>query len=62
LLQFTEHARRKPVIGTPSYTQVIEPVNRRSVGRWLAYRRHFSDAALDKLAPWVAHFGYPPPP
>lgn len=62
LLQFTEHARRKGVIGTPSYTQVIEPVNSRSVGRWLAYRRYFSDAALDKLAPWVAYFGYPPLP
>ena len=62
LLQFTEHARRKGLIGTPSYTQVIEPVNSRAVGRWLAYRRYFSGATLEKLASWVAHFNYPPLP
>jgi hypothetical protein len=59
LLDFTEHARRKGVISTPSYTQVIEKVNTRAVGRWQAYRHHFNDAALAHLAPWVERFGYP---
>jgi len=58
LLQFTERARRKGVISTPSYAQVIEPVNRKAVGRWEKYRGHFSARALASLAPWIERFGY----
>ena len=53
-------AARKGYISTPSYAQVIEKVNTRAVGRWLAYRNHFSPAALARLAPWIEAFGYPP--
>ncbi len=53
-----EHARAKGFISTPSYTQVIEPVNDRSVGRWKHYERHFSEA-LPILAPWLERWGYP---
>jgi hypothetical protein len=58
LLEFTERARRKGVISTPSYAQVIEPVNRKAVGRWERYREHFSERALASLAPWIERFGY----
>ena len=58
LLQFTQRARAKGTISTPSYTQVIEPVNSKAVGRWQAYREHFSPAALARLAPWIERFGY----
>ncbi|QNP41792.1 tetratricopeptide repeat-containing sulfotransferase family protein [Lysobacter solisilvae (ex Woo and Kim 2020)] len=58
LLRFTERARDR-VIGTPSYAQVIEPVNRKAVGRWTAFRAHFGDSALARLEPWVERFGYP---
>lgn len=58
LLQFTERARSKGTISTPSYAQVIEPVNPKAIDRWHAYRHHFSDRAMDFLAPWVERFGY----
>ena len=35
------HALAKGFISTPSYAQVIEPVHRRSVGRWQHYAPHF---------------------
>ena len=59
LLQFTDRARDR-VIGTPSYAQVVEPVNRKAVGRWIAFRGHFNTRTLALLGPWVERFGYPP--
>ncbi|HTD12307.1 MAG TPA: sulfotransferase [Steroidobacteraceae bacterium] len=53
-----EHARAKGFISTPSYAQVIEPVNARSVGRWKHYERYFSSEALTLLAPWIERWGY----
>jgi tetratricopeptide (TPR) repeat protein len=52
------HARAKGFISTPSYSQVIEPVNSRSVGRWKHYERHFSEV-LPVLMPWLERWGYP---
>jgi len=58
LLDFTEHARRRGVISTPSYTQVVQPVNRRAVGRWHKWRPWFEGEVLDLLGPWIERFGY----
>jgi tetratricopeptide (TPR) repeat protein len=58
LLSFTEHARRRGVISTPSYTQVVQPVNRRAVGRWQQWRPWFEGEVLDLLGPWIERFGY----
>ncbi len=58
LLKFTERAAQKGAIGTPSYADVTRPVNRRAVGRWQRYRRHFEGEVLDILAPYLAEFGY----
>ena len=60
LLDFTERARGKGAISTPSYTQVVEPVNARAVGRWQRYRKYFDDDILERLSPWIERFGYPP--
>jgi hypothetical protein len=57
LLAPAEHARAKSYISTPSYSQVIQPINTRSVGRWKRYERHFS-AALPLLMPYIARGGY----
>ncbi|WP_368561718.1 sulfotransferase [Pseudoxanthomonas sp. UTMC 1351] len=51
-------ARRDRRINTPSYSQVIQPVNSSAVGRWQRYRRHFGQNTLDLLRPWVARYGY----
>jgi tetratricopeptide (TPR) repeat protein len=57
MLSFDQHARSKTYIGTPSYSQVIEPVNRKGLGRWQNYRRHF-EPVLPILEPMLRHWGY----
>lgn len=57
MLQFDRHARDKGYIATPSYTQVIEPVNRKGMNRWLRYRQEF-DSILPILEPMLRHWGY----
>ena len=57
MLAFDRHARDKGFIGTPSYSQVVEPVNRKGVGRWLAYRPWF-EPLLPILAPLLERWGY----
>lgn len=57
MLGFDEHARRKTYIATPSYSQVIEPVNRKAVGRWHKYREQF-EPLLPILEPMLRHWGY----
>jgi len=54
-----EHARAKGFISTPSYSQVVEPINNRSVGRWKHYEHHFSEV-LPVLRPWLERWGYSP--
>ncbi|QNK02837.1 tetratricopeptide repeat-containing sulfotransferase family protein [Dyella telluris] len=57
MLAFDQHARGKAYIATPSYSQVIEPVNRRAVGRWHKYREQF-EPLLPILEPMLRHWGY----
>ncbi len=58
LLAFTERAKSKGAIKTPSYTQVVEQVNARSVGRWQAYEKYFTPVVMKYLEPWIVRFGY----
>jgi len=57
LAGFSEHAARKGYISTPSYSQVVEPVNRRAVDRWHAYAPWLA-GALPILQPVAAHWNY----
>jgi tetratricopeptide (TPR) repeat protein len=57
MLGFDRHAREKRFIATPSYTQVIEPINRKGMGRWERYRRYF-EPVLPVLQPMLEHWGY----
>lgn len=57
MLQFDRHARDKGYIATPSYSQVIEPVNRKGLNRWTRYRREF-EPLLPILEPMLRHWGY----
>ncbi|OOG59517.1 tetratricopeptide repeat-containing sulfotransferase family protein [Rhodanobacter sp. C03] len=57
MLEFDRHARSKAYIGTPSYSQVIEPVNRKGLDRWHRYRRQF-EPILPILEPMLRHWGY----
>lgn len=58
LESFTERARRKGAISTPSYAQVVQPVNQRAVGRWQRYRPWFEGEPLATLQPWIERLGY----
>lgn len=57
LLGFDARARAKGYIATPSYTQVIEPINRKSVDRWRRYQ-HLLEPAMPILEPMLTHWGY----
>lgn len=57
MLTFAARAREKGFIKTPSYTQVIEPINARGMGRWQPYRAYF-DEVLSIVQPMLEHWGY----
>jgi len=57
MLKFDARAREKGYIKTPSYTQVIEPINRSGMGRWQHYREYFAPV-LPILEPMLKHWGY----
>jgi Flp pilus assembly protein TadD len=54
---FREHARAKGFISTPSYSQVVEPLTKKAVGRWHRYRE-FLDPVLPVLKPAMERWGY----
>ncbi|MEO7052306.1 MAG: sulfotransferase [Rhodanobacter sp.] len=57
MLRFSEHARGKAFISTPSYAQVTQGVSNRAVGRWHAYREQF-EPVLPLLRPLMQRLGY----
>jgi tetratricopeptide (TPR) repeat protein len=44
-------------IKTASYAQVVEPIYKRSAGRWQNFRKHL-DPVMPVLGPWAEKFGY----
>jgi hypothetical protein len=57
MLHFDARAREKGYIATPSYTQVIEPINRKGMNRWHRYREYF-EPILPILRPMLEHWNY----
>jgi hypothetical protein len=57
MLAPADHARSKGYISTPSYSQVIEPVSSKPVGRWKNYERHFQ-GVLPELESYFRRWGY----
>jgi Flp pilus assembly protein TadD len=50
-------AREKRFISTPSYSQVVQPVTSKAVGRWHGYRSHF-ESSLPVLQPYFERWDY----
>lgn len=50
-------AARREHIRTASYAQVVEPIYKRSSGRWERYREHLKPV-LPILSPWAERMGY----
>ncbi|HMM66302.1 MAG TPA: sulfotransferase [Dokdonella sp.] len=57
MLNFSEHARARGFIGTPSYAQVVQGLNADAMGRWERYRA-WLEPSLPVLAPIIDHWGY----
>jgi hypothetical protein len=57
MLDHQATARRRGMITTPSFAQVLEPVSTRAVGRWRRYRARI-EPVLPLLAQWCERFGY----
>jgi tetratricopeptide (TPR) repeat protein len=57
LLAPAAHARSKGYISTPSYAQVVQPVNDKSVDKWRAYEGHFA-GVMPTLQPYLERWGY----
>ncbi|HUI62402.1 MAG TPA: sulfotransferase [Steroidobacteraceae bacterium] len=57
MLAPAERARAKGYISTPSYSQVVQPVNRKAVGKWQAYRPYL-EPARPVLEPYLKRWGY----
>jgi tetratricopeptide (TPR) repeat protein len=57
VLRPQETARDKRFISTPSYSQVIEPVSNKSVGRWHSYERGLAPV-LPIIEPYLRRWGY----
>ena len=56
VLNYREKSK-KSTIATPSYQQVVQPLYKRSVGRWRHYRDHM-EPGLANLSQWVDYFDY----
>jgi tetratricopeptide (TPR) repeat protein len=57
MLAPADHARSKGYISTPSYSQVIEPVSNKPVGRWKNYEPHFH-GVVPELESYLERWGY----
>jgi tetratricopeptide (TPR) repeat protein len=57
VLSPAKRAQEKQFISTPSYSQVIQPINTRAVGRWRNYQAHFT-SSLPILMPYLERWDY----
>jgi Flp pilus assembly protein TadD len=57
LQRFQETARAKGFISTPSYAQVVEPLNKKAVGRWHRYSAQL-EPVLPVLMPAIERWNY----
>ena len=57
-LNSASYAKDKAIIHTPSYAQVLEPLNTRALNRWQHYREYFDTDVMARLKPSVYAMGY----
>lgn len=57
VLDHQSTAMNRGRIKTASYAQVVEPIYKRSAGRWQNFRKHL-DPVMPVLGPWAEKFGY----
>ena len=57
MVDFHDRARERGFIATPSYAQVVEPLNRKGIGRWQRYREYL-EPAIPHLRPYLDRWNY----
>ena len=57
ILGYAERAKSRGRISTPSYSQVVEPIYSKAIGRWQRYASHLAPY-LPTLEPFIERFGY----
>ena len=57
---YLQRTQQQGAIHTPSYDQVVEPVNRKAIGRWTKYSAEMA-RVFPTLAPFIEAFGYGAP-
>lgn len=57
MLRYQQHAQAKGYISTPSYAQVVQPLNRKAAYRWKRFAAVFEEA-MPMLQPWLQRWGY----
>lgn len=57
MVDFHVRAKERGYIATPSYQQVLEPINRKGVARWERYREYL-DPTLAVLRPYMDRWNY----
>ncbi len=57
MVDFHVRAKERGYIATPSYQQVLEPINRKGVARWERYREYL-EPAMTTLQPFRVRWGY----
>ena len=56
LLGYNNTAKKRTIINTPSYNQVIKPLYTQAIGRWKKYEDVIK--IYPKLTKWIKEFGY----
>jgi tetratricopeptide (TPR) repeat protein len=57
VLDYSEHAKRRGQIRTPSYEQVTKSIYKEAAYRWQRYQEYFAPY-MERLAPFIKEFGY----
>lgn len=57
MVDFHVRAKERGYIATPSYQQVLEPINRKGVARWERYREYLQPA-IPTVQPFLVRWGY----
>jgi len=57
IMRYQQTALDRGSIKTPSSSQVVQPIYRTSMNKWLHYKGHFSES-MYLLNKWITHWGY----
>jgi hypothetical protein len=57
LESYRQTALKRGLIGTPNYSQVVQPLYADATNRWRNYKAELAPV-FDTLRPWIEKYGY----